>query len=140
VEDPSTADVRGDEYQLARKAEEREPDEVRGVNLFNILRNLGIGLQTNDKEQIQNSLEPLDQALEQIVHARAKLGARSQNLQATMESIQKQNIDTKVLESNYEDADTFELFTDIKKAQTALDATLSTSGKIIQPSLLDFLK
>lgn len=140
VEDPTTADVRGKDNKLAEKMEEEPNAFARGVNVFDMLRILSTGLQTNDKAMVQNSLEPLDTALQQIVHARAKLGARSSNLQATTESIQKQNVDTKVLESNFEDADTFELFTDIRKAQTALDATLSTSGRMIQPSLLDFLK
>ncbi len=140
VEDPQMADVRGHGNQLAPNERAEGPEETRGVNIFNLLRILGTGLQTNDKKLIQDTIDPIDQAMDQVVHARAKLGSRSQNLQSTMESIQKQNVDTKVLESNYEDADAFELFTDIKKAQTALDATLSTSGRMIQPSLLDFLK
>ncbi len=140
VEDPEKANVRGHDDRLAVNGEHPDDEVTPGLNIFNVLRNLGTAMQTNDKKMIQACLEPLDSSLDQFVHARAKLGARSQNLTSTMEAIQKQNVDIKVLESNYEDADTFELFTDIKKAQTALDATLSTSGKLIQPSLLDFLK
>jgi flagellar hook-associated protein 3 FlgL len=140
VEDPEKANVRGQEDLLAKNEMNPQDQVAPGLNIFTVIRSLGTAMQTNDKKMIQSCLEPLDTALAQFVHARAKLGARSTNLQATMESIQKQNVDIKVLESNVEDADTFELFTDIKKAQTALDATLSTSGKLIQPSLLDFLK
>jgi len=139
VSDAQTANVRNGGEKIAPKMESGE-ETASGLNVFWVLRNLGTGLQTNDKTMIQQSLEPLDQLLEQFNHARAKLGSRSMSLQSTMEGIQRQNVDTKVLESNYEDADTFELFTDIRKAQTALDATLSTSGRLIQPSLLDFLK
>jgi flagellar hook-associated protein 3 FlgL len=140
VEDTEKANVRGAGDRLATNSEKPAEQSEPGLNVFGVIRALGTAMQTNDKKMIQSTLEPLDTALAQFVHARAKLGARSTNLQATMESIQKQNVDIKVLESNLEDADTFELFTDIKKAQTALDATLSTSGKLIQPSLLDFLK
>jgi flagellar hook-associated protein 3 FlgL len=54
--------------------------------------------------------------------------------------LRKSNVEAKALESKFEDADAFELFTDINKAQTTLQASLSTSGRVIQPSLLDFLK
>ena len=39
-----------------------------------------------------------------------------------------------------EDADAFELFSDISKKEATLQATLQTSGKLLQPSLLDFLR
>ncbi len=42
--------------------------------------------------------------------------------------------------STIEDADAFEVFTDITKNENTLKATLQTSGKLIQPSLLDFLR
>jgi len=139
-EDPNKLDVRGGDSGQAMMPGESADDSKKGINVFRVLKDLGVGLRTDDKAAIQNSLEKIDEAIDQVVVARAELGSRAMNLQSTMENIQKNNIDAKILESNYEDADTFELFTDIKKAQTALDATLTTSGRMIQPTLLDFLR
>jgi flagellar hook-associated protein 3 FlgL len=142
VADSESLDVRNSRSDLAqvsgRPAE--DGDGVKGVNIFDVLKDLSIGLRTNDKLTIQNTIDRIDTAIDQVVLARSKLGSRSMSVQSTLESIQKNNVDSKILESNYEDADAFELVTDIKKAQTALDATLTTSGRLIQPSLLDFLK
>ena len=113
---------------------------IDGLNVFKVLQDLATSMNSNDKEGIQDSLDRIDQALDQVVQARAQFGAKSATLQASMESLQKGRIETKAMVSNLEDADTFELVSDINKTESTLKAALATSGKLIQPSLLDFLK
>jgi flagellar hook-associated protein 3 FlgL len=111
-----------------------------GVNVFNVLRDLSTGLRTNDKQGVQESLDRLDEGLAQVVLARAQLGSRVTTLNAASESLQKGQVDSKTMQSNLEDADAFELVSDINKTESTLKSSLSTSGKLIQPSLLDFLR
>ncbi len=112
----------------------------KGTNLFRVLNNLEISLRTNDKAGVQDSLENLDEALSQVVVSRAELGSRASTLNSATDSLSKGQIDAKTLASNLEDVDTFELVSDISKTESTLKATLATTGKLIQPSLLDFLK
>lgn len=112
----------------------------KGVNLFRVLQDLEMGLRTNDKGTIQDSIDLVDEALAQVVLARSKLGARVMTLNSTLEGIQKGQVDAKTMASNLEDADTFELVSDLNKTESTLKASLATSGKLIQPSLLDFLR
>lgn len=111
-----------------------------GVNIFHVLQRLETGLRANDKETVQESLDRLDQALAQVVLARAQLGARVSSLNSTTDTLQKGQVDAKGLVSNLEDVDTFELVSDLNKTESTLKASLETSGKLIQPSLLDFLR
>lgn len=111
-----------------------------GVNIFNVLKKLETGLRTNDKEAVQQSLDNVDEAINQVIVARSRLGARVMTIDNNSEALRKATVEQKTLESKFEDADAFELFTDINKSQTTLQASLSTSGRLIQPSLLDFLK
>lgn len=111
-----------------------------GVNIFSVLRDLSTGLRANDKESVQESLDRLDDALAQVVLARSQLGSRVATLTAATESLQKGQVDAKTMQSSLEDADTFELVSDINKTESSLKASLATSGKLIQPSLLDFLR
>lgn len=113
---------------------------IDGINVFKVLQDLTTSMNSNDKEGIQDSLDRIDQALDQVVQARAQFGAKSATLQASLESLQKGRVETKAMVSNLEDADTFELVSDINKTESTLKAALATSGKLIQPSLLDFLK
>lgn len=126
--------------QMTSSADDAASAWSSGVNIFAVLRDLSTGLRANDKEGVQESLTRLDQGLEQVVLSRAQLGARVSTLNAANESLQKGQVDAKTLQSGLEDADTFGLVSDINKTESTLKASLTTSGKLIQPSLLDFLR
>lgn len=111
-----------------------------GVNVFETLKGLEISLRTNDKAGIQESLDTLDQAISQVVLSRSEVGARVMAINSTTESLQKAIVDNKVSASQLEDVELFEVVSNMNKTDSALRATLETSGKVIQPSLLDFLK
>lgn len=111
-----------------------------GVNIFNIMRGLEVALKTNDKDGIQQALEPLDQALNQVSLARAEVGGRVNQLNATSEGIQKTIVENKIANSQVEDADLFQVMTDLNKSDAALKGSLETSHKLLSMSLLDFLR
>ena len=111
-----------------------------GVNVFRVLGDLVTSLKTNDKEGVQGSLELLDQALIQVTLARAEIGSRVSSVNLLTESLQKATVDNKVLASQLEDADIFQVVSDMNKTDASLKATLETSGKLLQASLLDFLR
>jgi flagellar hook-associated protein 3 FlgL len=134
-------ETRGPASTRAEAAVARDPvTDSTGVNVFSTLKDLEISLKTNDKEGVQASLDTLDQAISQVVLARSEVGARLSTLNGSMDSLQKAVVDNKTTASQLEDADAFQVISDINKTDSTLKATLETSGKLIQPSLLDFLR
>lgn len=143
------ASVMGDELDAETNVQNEQGQEVtglsyswksQGVNIFQVLRDLETGLRANDKQAIQESLDLLDEAAAQVVLARSLMGSRVSTLNGALESHQKGQVDAKTLQSHLEDVDTFELVADLNKSESTLKASLATSGKLLQPSLLDFLK
>ena len=130
--------------QMRDPAQEQTTDPTQeqsnGINVVAMLKGIETALKTNDKFALQQSIDDLDSSIEQIIVARADFGARLMNLDSLRNSLHKTNVDLKALESKLEDADVFEIFTDINKTENTLKASLSTTGKLIQPSLLDFLR
>jgi flagellar hook-associated protein 3 FlgL len=112
----------------------------KGLNILKALKDFQIALTTNDKEEIQASIDTMDQAITQVVNARAQVGARVSSLNAATDSLQKSIVDDKTHASQLEDADLFEVVSDINKTDSTLKATLETSSKVTTMSLLDFLK
>ena len=111
-----------------------------GVNIFNLINGLEVAMKANDKYGIQDALEPLDQALNQINMARAEIGGRVNQLTTSSEGVQKSIIDNKTVNSQLEDADLFQVMTDLNRSDAALKGSLETSHKILSMSLLDFLR
>lgn len=118
----------------------RSEPMVQGTDVLRTLKDFEIALETNDKAEIQTAVENLDAALNQIVNARAQVGARVSTLNAAQDSLQKAIVDNKTVASQLEDADLFEVVSDMNKTDSTLKATLETSSKVTNMSLLDFLR
>ena len=128
-----------EQHSSSLNAEQGAPDST-GINLFHMMKGLTIALVANDKMGVQDTLETLDSALQQVVLTRAQVGARSNVIDNFAQTMEKQKVENKVSISNLEDADVYSTVSDINKAQSTLQATLETSGKLIQPSLMSFLR
>jgi flagellar hook-associated protein 3 FlgL len=142
-EAPHQVQTRGLASTAGSAAKLSKQDPVNGspgLNVFQTLKGLEISLKTNDKVGVQESLDLLDQAISQVVLARAELGSRVSGLNSTTDSLQKAVLDNKSMASQMEDVDVFKLVSDINKTESTLKATMETSSKMVQRSLLDFLR
>jgi flagellar hook-associated protein 3 FlgL len=138
---PSPFQMRGPaQSQSQGSAQQQGYWGPKSVNIFSAINALEVGLRSNDKTVIQSSLDFLDDSMSQINMARAELGSRASVLNTGLDTIQKLQVDSKILESDIEDVDMFELVNNLNRTQNQLEASLSTSGKMIQNSLLDFLR
>ena len=111
-----------------------------GVNIFSLLRSLDVALKSNDKASVQDALEPLDQALNQVNLMRAEIGGRVNVLNYTTDGIHKNSVDNKALTSQIEDSDLFQTMAELSKSDTTLKGTLETSNRVLGLNLLDFLR
>lgn len=116
------------------------PESPRGLDVFRVLQDLSVGLRTNHKPSIQDSVDYIEEAMNQVILARSQIGARVSTVEGAINALSRGTIDSKIAASQLEDVDTVQLVSDISKQQNTLQATLQTSGKMIQPSLLDFLR
>jgi flagellar hook-associated protein 3 FlgL len=111
-----------------------------GVNILQAIKEFEVALRTGDKTLIQEAIDQFDLGISQLNSMRSQLGARLQTLTLSYDSLQKNQLDIKGMASQWEDADLFQLVSDMSKTDTTLKATMETSSRLVQPSLLDFLK
>jgi flagellar hook-associated protein 3 FlgL len=117
-----------------------EEEQKENVNVFDELQNLRISLLTGDLDGIRSTLERFDAVHGQLTSIRAKIGARVQGLQNTIQSLERHTVTNAELASSLEDADMAQVMSDLAKEETVFRSALSSSHKLIQPTLLDFLK
>jgi flagellar hook-associated protein 3 FlgL len=110
-----------------------------GVDIFLVADGLIQGLRSNDTEAIQGQIEPLDDALSQVLSFRAQVGA-GLNRMETMGNIYADfKLNTQELLSNVEDVDVIEAMTRLASEEAAYKASLETAARIMSQSLLDFI-
>ena len=114
--------------------------QAENVNIFDELQNLRIGLLTSDTDTIRNTLERFDQVHTRLNSMRAKIGSRINGLQSMTQSLERQDITNAQLGSHLEDADMAQVVSGLAKEETVFRTALQSSNKLLQPTLMDFLK
>ncbi|WP_353947452.1 flagellar hook-associated protein FlgL [Sporolactobacillus sp. Y61] len=118
------------------------PDSVFSEDLFSDLDRL-IGDLNNgnaDEAAIGAHLGELDTHLDEVARAQAELGAKTNRVDMISNRLnQQKTIATKIM-SNNEDVDYAETIIQLNQQQNIYNASLAVGARIIQTSLLDFLK
>jgi flagellin-like hook-associated protein FlgL len=111
--------------------------EVSG--LFGNLQKLRTALEANDQAGITAAAEGLKADYDRIVRVRGETGAKVQELDARDNRLKDENLATTKLLSDLQDTDFTDAISRFQTLQTALQASLQTTAKIMNLSLMDFL-
>lgn len=124
------------------------PINIPGTNVFNNDKNGGIfkvldGIIADFNSpngSTRDHLAELDKQIDNILEQRSEVGARMNRLDLSASRLDGLEVSTTSLLSKEEDADISQVITDLKTQESVQSAALSTGARIIQPSLVDFLK
>ncbi len=109
-------------------------------NAFTDLIILRDSLKSNDESGITLASVRLDDDIDSVVSARAIVGVQSQRLEETQLRNEDQTLQEQSVLSGLKDADLTEVISRYQQLQLQLQASLQTSARIQQLSLLDFLR
>ena len=113
---------------------------IGGGNVFTALDTLREALERNDTNAISASFSNLDQSLDTVLQARSEYGALIRTMDTLETSHSADEVNETAQLSDVEDSDFVKDASDVAALQLALEATLNTSARVLQPSLLDFLR
>jgi len=112
-----------------------------GGSVFEMVKRLRDSLYMNDVEDLgSRALGGMDLALENTLKYRAELGARANRLDIVRARIIHDRTDFEDILSKNEDVDVAGQITKLKTLELAYRSALGVSARIIQPTLLDFLR
>ena len=93
----------------------------------------------NDGVATAAVLPRIDDALSQLGRERTSIGAVERQLEDWQATLSEREVDLTARLSETQDADAVTVFSELVQQETALQAALQATGRLIQPSLLDFL-
>jgi flagellar hook-associated protein 3 FlgL len=94
----------------------------------------------NISEQFSDMLGKIDKHAEQISNERADLGNRMKRLELTQDRLAADEVNFKELMTNNESIDLEEVFTEFSMQQSVYNSSLMAASKIIQQTLVDFVR
>jgi flagellar hook-associated protein 3 FlgL len=119
-------------------------DKGKQINVSNLLNNIITNLDTNSADAqgklTGENLADLTSAASNILKIRAEVGAKQNRMDSAKDKNTEENFNLTEVLSNTEDIDITQKTMEYSTMQTVYMASLQTSAKIIQPSLMDYLR
>ena len=118
------------------------PEEIFDQELFTNIHNFIQRLEGNDSGEgdLNDSISELNESMLKIVDGRAELGARMNRLELIEDRLAQQEIIANDTMAKNEGVDVEEAVTNLLTQEVIHRAALAAGSKIIQPSLVDFLR
>lgn len=111
-----------------------------GVDILGTLINLRTALENNDSQGINDAMEDLDSGMDQVDNIQAEIGAKMNRLDTAKYHLDKLKLDLLGYKSETEDADITQVITDLAMQESVLELSRASTARILDQSLLDFLR
>lgn len=119
-------------------------DKGKNINVMELLSNITSNLESEDETEsgkiTGENLEDLTAAMGNLTKIIAEVGAKQNRMESAKSKNEDENFNMTELLSKTEDIDITEKLMQYSMMQTVYMASLQTSSKVIQPTLIDFLK
>ena len=110
-------------------------------SVFATLQQMSADLRAGNNQEVGGEiLTKLDGHIEVILSSRSEVGARLNRMEMTMNRLDGSEMNYLKVLSDAEDADLAEVIIRLKEQENVYNATLSTGARVIQPTLMDFLR
>ena len=112
----------------------------QGANdAFAALSRLWTAIDDNNGEEVTNALADIESSRDHLTLERTVLGGADRKADSFEERlrVQEQNLASQI--SFLEDADAFEVYSDLTAQEAGLQASLQVNARLIQPTLLNYL-
>ena len=110
------------------------------TELFSVLKSLSDAIRSDDSTALNTGLENLDSAHDLLKSALSDVGARYNRVEQMKQSADDHLLSVSSQLSDIEDVDLPKAIMELQIQQTSYQAALAATAKVIQPSLIDFLR
>jgi flagellar hook-associated protein 3 FlgL len=110
-----------------------------GSNLFDVLEQAAADLRTAPAS-LSTDLGNLDAVMNEMMTALADVGTRYGRVESALASVNSSTLDMQAALSEVENVDIAKAIVDLQMQEVAYQAALGATARVIQPSLIDFLR
>jgi flagellar hook-associated protein 3 FlgL len=110
------------------------------VNIMKVLDDVVANLNSNDVTALGLRIEQLGPAEDQVLHARAGLGARMSRIDVASELTSGLKLQLQQEDSQVGDTDMAQTISDLMAQEASLSAAVQMAGRALQPSLMDVMR
>ncbi len=117
----------------------KEGDPER-VDVFSLMNSLVKALEDNRPETLRDRIDEIDRASDQVLETRANLGAVRREMESRLDNLEEREFSKTRQLSDVEDLDLPAALVEMNLASVRNQAALDSSARLIEPTLLNFLR
>jgi flagellar hook-associated protein 3 FlgL len=110
-----------------------------GYDCFEILSDLEMYLRDNDTTALNDSLDDLEKATEQVRAKRSQMGNTNSRLDDVSSMLENLKLQMEDRLSSYQDADLVEVMSGISQAELTYESALNVTARLTELSIFDYL-
>lgn len=129
-----------DQLRVAGMAENRTVVAGQKAGLIQLLEKLEKELLKGNNEEVSQLIGGIDAFHQNLLRVNSEIGAKVNRMDLVSNRIADESINFEKLLSQLEDADMAQVYMDLIKEETIYRSSLAIGARIIQPTLLDFLR
>jgi flagellar hook-associated protein 3 FlgL len=111
-----------------------------GADLFSMLDQVAADLRAGNSTAVSSALADMDVALERVMKELSTIGAATNRIEAAMVRNSDEQLALRGELAQVEDVDLSAAIMDLQTQEVAYQATLGALSRVLQPSLVDFLR
>lgn len=109
-------------------------------NVFALFDRISTQLTNNDGDGLSSSLSDIESAVEKLSYSLSEVGARMNRFELVKNRIADEKLSLSQLKSHVADVDMADAIVQLQLQQNVLQASLSVSAKILQTTMLDYIR
>ncbi|CAH2211880.1 flagellar hook-associated protein FlgL [Tepidibacter aestuarii] len=133
-----SVNIKGDE--VFGPVVDSDGDEIPDKTIMDTMNELISNLEDGDTDNISKKLDEIDAHMNNISKVRAAVGARMNTVETIKDRIEQTEVNFSKLLSQTEDTDMAEVSMKFMTMQSVYQASLNVGAKIVQPTLVDFIR
>lgn len=110
-----------------------------GVDILQTVTDLVTALNGNDSTGIQTAIGNLEQGFQQVSDSVSVIGGRITRITSAKDDLVHSRNEVEMMISTLEEADIAKVISELKLGQTALEAAMTSAGKVISVNIFDYM-
>lgn len=110
-----------------------------GVDIFQSVTDLITALNADDTAGIEAAIADIDSSFSQVSDAVADIGGKANRLMSAGDNLSEAKLNMEMIISGLEDTDIAEVISELKLGQIALEAALTSAGKVFTVNIFNYL-
>ena len=131
---------RQEQLQVEGASRFRSVEKDQQAGLFRMLDTLKGNMEAGRQDELSNMLNDIDRFMNAILTVRSEVGAKSNRMELVINRIEDDTLNFRELISKIEDADMSKVVIELMNEENVYRAALNVGARVIQPTLLDFLR